>query len=59
MTFPVYAGMKPPRQKSAFGRQMQCHDSTKRHIELYGYRPDIGLDGWSLDPRHPVYNHGR
>src|SRR5262249_60020746 len=32
-----------------------CHDSTKRHIELRGFRPDIGLDGWPLDPRHPCY----
>jgi hypothetical protein len=23
----------------------ECHDSTKRFIELHGFRPDIGLDG--------------
>ena len=34
---------------------LQCHVSTKRFIDLNGYRPDIGLDGWPLDPRHPVY----
>ena len=34
---------------------LQCHVSTKHFIELNGYRPDIGLDGWPLDPRHPVY----
>jgi 5-methylcytosine-specific restriction protein A len=33
----------------------RCHDSAKRHVELHGYRPDVGLDGWPLDPRHPVY----
>ena len=32
-----------------------CHDSTKRFVETRGFRPDIGLDGWPLDPRHPVY----
>jgi hypothetical protein len=32
-----------------------CHDNTKRFIELRGFRPDIGLDGWPLDPRHPCY----
>ena len=31
-----------------------CHDSTKRFVETHGFRPDIGLDGWPLDPRHPV-----
>ena len=33
----------------------RCHDSTKRMIETRGFRPDIGLDGWPLDPNHPVY----
>jgi 5-methylcytosine-specific restriction enzyme A len=37
----------------------RCHDSAKRHVELHGYRPDVGLDGWPLDPRHPVYARGR
>jgi 5-methylcytosine-specific restriction enzyme A len=30
-------------------------DSTKRFVEVHGFRPDIGLDGWPLDPNHPVY----
>jgi hypothetical protein len=34
---------------------LTCHNRTKRQIEVMGYRPDIGLDGWPLDPRHPVY----
>jgi len=33
--------------------------STKRFVELRGFRPDIGLDGWPLDPNHPVYSRGR
>src|SRR6516162_8118600 len=33
----------------------RCHDSTKRLVEIRGFRPDVGLDGWPLDPRHPVY----
>jgi 5-methylcytosine-specific restriction enzyme A len=37
----------------------ECHDSTKRFVEKHGFRPDIGLDGWPLDPRHPVYSRGR
>jgi 5-methylcytosine-specific restriction protein A len=36
-----------------------CHDSTKRFVETHGFRPDIGLDGMPLDPRHPVYSRGR
>ena len=36
----------------------RCHDSTKRLVETRGFRPDIGLDGWPLDPRHPVYSGG-
>jgi 5-methylcytosine-specific restriction enzyme A len=32
-----------------------CHESTKRMVETRGFRPDIGLDGWPLDPNHPVY----
>jgi 5-methylcytosine-specific restriction enzyme A len=37
----------------------RCHDSAKKQIELHGFRRDIGLDGWPLDPRHPVYARGR
>jgi hypothetical protein len=32
--------------------------SAKRFVELHGFRPDIGLDGWPLDPNHPA-NRGR
>jgi 5-methylcytosine-specific restriction protein A len=32
----------------------RCHASAKRFVETRGYRPDVGLDGWPLDPRHPV-----
>ena len=36
-----------------------CHKVTKRFVEAHGFRPDIGLDGWPLDARHPVYRtHG-
>jgi 5-methylcytosine-specific restriction endonuclease McrA len=34
---------------------LPCHTTTKKHIEQYGFRPDIGLDGWPLDPRHPCW----
>jgi hypothetical protein len=26
---------------------------------MRGFRPDVGLDGWPLDPRHPVYRRRR
>lgn len=32
-----------------------CHDGRKRLIERRGYAPDIGVDGYPLDPRHPAY----
>ena len=35
-----------------------CHKSTKRQIELWGYRNDIGIDGYPTDPNHP-FNRGR
>jgi 5-methylcytosine-specific restriction enzyme A len=37
---------------------LHCHNSTKAHVELHGFRPDIGLDGWPLDPKHPCYSRG-
>src|SRR6516165_582801 len=37
----------------------ECHDSTKRFVEQRGYRPDIDLDGWPLDPQHPCYARER
>jgi 5-methylcytosine-specific restriction enzyme A len=32
-----------------------CHDSRKKVVDLRGYDPEIGADGWPLDQRHPVY----
>ena len=32
-----------------------CHDVSKREIEMYGFRCDVGLDGQPLDPNHPWY----
>jgi 5-methylcytosine-specific restriction enzyme A len=34
-----------------------CQKKTKREIELYGYRCDIGLDAYPTDPNHP-FNRG-
>jgi 5-methylcytosine-specific restriction protein A len=31
-----------------------CHQSRKRMLEIRGYLPDIGLDGWPTDSRHPA-----
>jgi hypothetical protein len=28
---------------------------VKQQLELHGYLPDIGPDGWPLDRRHPCY----
>jgi hypothetical protein len=30
-------------------------DSGKRFVETRGYRYDVVLDGWPVDPAHPVY----
>ena len=35
-----------------------CHNSAKRQVELRGYRTDVGLDGYPLDPNHP-FNRAR
>jgi hypothetical protein len=32
-----------------------CHSGGKQFEEVRGYYPDIGLDGFPLDPRHPVH----
>jgi len=31
------------------------HESRKKFVERRGYDKAIGLDGWPIDPRHPVY----
>jgi hypothetical protein len=31
-----------------------CHESRKKIEETRGYRLDVGLDGWPLDPNHPA-----
>jgi hypothetical protein len=30
------------------------HNSVKQAEERNGYSPQIGADGWPLDPRHPA-----
>jgi hypothetical protein len=35
-----------------------CHKSAKRQIELWGYRNDIGIDGFPTDPNHPFNRVG-
>jgi len=32
-----------------------CHWSVKQKEEKRGYRSDIGVDGWPIDHKHPVY----
>ena len=32
-----------------------CHSGRKQSIERLGYDRTVGLDGWPIDPRHPVY----
>jgi hypothetical protein len=31
-----------------------CHRSVKQKEEKRGYRSDIGINGWPIDPRHPA-----
>jgi hypothetical protein len=33
----------------------RCHESRKKRIEIRGYDPTVGVDGWPLDRNHPVY----
>jgi 5-methylcytosine-specific restriction protein A len=33
-----------------------CHDGITQQQERYGYCNDIGVDGWPIDDRHPVYS---
>jgi 5-methylcytosine-specific restriction enzyme A len=35
-----------------------CHDGLQPAFKHKGYRPDIGVDGFPLDPKHP-WNRGR
>jgi hypothetical protein len=34
-----------------------CHESRKKRFEHRGYDNAIGIDGWPVDPRHPVYRN--
>ena len=36
----------------------RCHSGPKRMVELRGYDTRIGLDGYPVDPNHPVYRRG-
>jgi 5-methylcytosine-specific restriction enzyme A len=31
-----------------------CHNRPKRAEDMRGYTDEVGLDGWPIDPRHPV-----
>ena len=35
------------------------HDGLQPSFKHRGYRPDIGVDGYPLDPAHPFYTGGR
>ena len=35
------------------------HESSKKREEARGYSIQIGVGGWPVDPRHPVYSRGR
>ena len=35
-----------------------CHDGLQPNFKHRGYRPDIGVDGFPLDERHPWYRGG-
>lgn len=32
-----------------------CHESRKKVQNVRGYQPDIGADGFPIDPNHPAY----
>ena len=31
-----------------------CHFGIKQQSERLGFRPDVGVDGWPTDPKHPA-----
>jgi 5-methylcytosine-specific restriction protein A len=31
------------------------HDGSKQQIERRGYSTEVGVDGWPVDSRHPVF----
>jgi hypothetical protein len=33
---------------------LNCHNAEKQQIENRGYTKTIGIDGWPVDPLHPV-----
>ena len=35
-----------------------CHDSLAQQEERIGFSPEIGADGWPVDPRHPGASGG-
>ena len=32
-----------------------CHSRTKKLIDTHGHDPRVGIDGFPLDPAHPVW----
>lgn len=34
-----------------------CHSSTKQLIEIHGYDPTVGSDGFPIDKTHPIYGN--
>jgi hypothetical protein len=34
------------------------HNAVKKEQENRGYATTIGIDGWPVDERHPVYGNG-
>jgi 5-methylcytosine-specific restriction enzyme A len=36
-----------------------CHDGLQPSFKHRGYKPDIGVDGYPLDPAHPFNARGR
>jgi len=34
----------------------RCHDVAGQFEDHHGFLPDVGADGWPIDPRHPS-NH--
>ena len=56
---PVTQGWLRVSQRKLDPQRSTEYLPTKRFIETRGFRPDIGLDGMPLDPRHPVYSRTR
>jgi 5-methylcytosine-specific restriction enzyme A len=52
---PHHGDLRAFREGAVQSLCLVCHNGWKQREERDGFQPDIGPDGWPLDPRHPCY----